>query len=102
MLIIVSGGPFAVEYLKSEDLHADSVKASWLPSVEHPILPQLSPEILASFTKGLLLSFNSGSFSVSDEWNKLLPDYKFTSPDEFLTKAWAAIDSGAKSAFTEY
>jgi hypothetical protein len=25
---------------------------------------------------------------VSDEWNRLLPDYRFTGAEEFLEKAW--------------
>lgn len=50
----------------------------------------------------LLLGYKDGAFQVSDEWNKLLPDFKFTQPEEFLTKAWAAIDAGEKSVFTDY
>jgi len=37
---------------------------------------------------GVLLGFSEGAFDVSDEWNKLLPEYKFTGAEEFLTDAW--------------
>lgn len=37
---------------------------------------------------GLLLSFSAGAWNVTDEWNQLLPDYKFTQADEFLAEAW--------------
>jgi hypothetical protein len=26
---------------------------------------------------------------VSDEWNRLLPDYRFTDAEDFLSKHWA-------------
>jgi hypothetical protein len=63
---------------------------------------QVREELAANLLKGLLLGFQDGAFQVSDEWNKLLPDYKFTQPEEFLTKAWAGIDGGEKSVFTDY
>lgn len=40
-------------------------------------------------TSGILLAIGAGGYDTSDSWNKLLPDYKFTDPEEFLTKAWA-------------
>lgn len=58
-------------------------------------------KIAADMIKCFLLGIKHGALRVSEEWNKLLPDYEFTQPEEFLTKAWAAIDGGAKSVFTE-
>lgn len=40
-------------------------------------------------TAGMILGMSVGVMSVSDEWNKLLPDYKFTSAADFLSEAWA-------------
>lgn len=37
---------------------------------------------------GLLLAISAGAYNCSDEWNRLLPDYKFTQPEEFLSEAW--------------
>ncbi|KAG9497870.1 hypothetical protein J7337_010742 [Fusarium musae] len=98
----IRGQKFKVEYLKSKDLEAGIVKASWLPLPEHPAIPaEMREKIAADMIKCFLLGIKHGALRVSDEWNKLVPEYKFTQPDEFLTKAWAAIDGGAKSAFTE-
>jgi hypothetical protein len=36
----------------------------------------------------ILLGIKDKGFVVSDEWNKLLPDYKFTQVDEFVERAW--------------
>jgi hypothetical protein len=36
----------------------------------------------------LLLAFSAGAFDGSDEWNTLLPEYKFTGIEEFLSDAW--------------
>ncbi|RGP71324.1 hypothetical protein FSPOR_3445 [Fusarium sporotrichioides] len=99
----IRGKLFTVEKLKSKDLLVGEVKASWLPLPEHPSIPiALRKELAANLVKGLLLGFQDGAFQVSDEWNKLLPDFKFTQPEEFLTKAWAGIDAGEESVFTDY
>ncbi|KAF5023091.1 hypothetical protein F66182_4848 [Fusarium sp. NRRL 66182] len=98
----IRGGPFTVAKLSSSDLRADIVKAPWLPIPDHPSIPvEIRSKYAADMTKGLLLAFKDGAFQISDEWNRLLPDYKFTAPEEFLSKAWAAIDAGAESVFTE-
>ncbi|KAM0558096.1 hypothetical protein ACHAPJ_005263 [Fusarium lateritium] len=98
----IRGGPFTVEKLKSDDLRAGDVKAPWLPLPEHPSIPvEVREQLAAGMVKGILLAFKDGGFQISDEWNKRLPDFKFTSPEEFLTKAWAELDAGAKRAFAE-
>ncbi|KAK7596991.1 hypothetical protein V3481_003595 [Fusarium oxysporum f. sp. vasinfectum] len=98
----IRGQKFKVEYLKSGDLEAGIVKALWLPLPEHPsISVEMRERVAADMIKCFLLGIKHGALRVSEEWNKLLPDYEFTQPEEFLTKAWAAIDGGAKSVFTE-
>jgi hypothetical protein len=37
---------------------------------------------------GTLLSSAKGAWDVSDAFNQLLPDYKFTKIDEFLARVW--------------
>lgn len=37
---------------------------------------------------GMLLGISVGAMSVSDEWNRLLPDLEFTRAEEFLKDAW--------------
>lgn len=36
----------------------------------------------------ILLAINDGAFEASDEWNKLLPDYKFTDAEAFVRREW--------------
>ena len=84
------GKPLDITTLKEEDVRADNIKSSWIPKFEEP---SLSPEQNAYFSKlilkGCLLSGLTRSWVVSNEWNRLLPDYKFTGAEEFLEKAWA-------------
>lgn len=84
-----AGGAFAVERIPKEDLVKGTWKTSWLPIVAHPAI---APEHLEAAAKeimaGLILAVNNGSFDISGEWNKLLPDYKFTDAKEFLSWEW--------------
>ncbi|KAF9871389.1 NmrA-like family protein [Colletotrichum karsti] len=99
----IRGGPFAVEKLKKSDLLAGTVNASWMPKITHQSMSPEAAEALAPvLLSGILLGFENGNFSTTDEWNKLLPEYEFTQPEEFLSKAWSAIDAGAKSVFDDY
>jgi hypothetical protein len=41
---------------------------------------------------GSLLSSAKGGWIVSDEINRLLPDYKFTEIEEFLANVWQGKD----------
>jgi hypothetical protein len=65
------------------------MKASWMPQID---LPGIPPEQVESATQSLLISIHlgvsAGVLHVSDEWNRLLPDFRFTSAEEFLTKVW--------------
>jgi hypothetical protein len=76
--------------LKEEDIIAGDIKTSWTPLFIDPNMP---PEQIAAFSqvivRGCLLSTLCKSWVVSDEWNKLLPDYKFDNVEEFLIKSWA-------------
>lgn len=86
---IEPGGPFNVERFKPDELESGTWNASWVPKLDHPSIP---PEQVDFFSKvivaGLLLAISAEAFRTSDEWNRLLPDYKFTQPEEFATKGW--------------
>ena len=75
--------------MNAEELESGAWKTSWLPKVDHPSIP---PEQVAVLSKtivgGLLLAISAKAFQCSDEWNRLLPDYKFTQPEEFLSAFW--------------
>jgi hypothetical protein len=65
------------------------VKSSWLPKIDHPSLtPEEIETQAATMTAGIVLGLSAGSFSVSDEWNKLIPDFEFTKAEDFLAEFW--------------
>ena len=83
------GKSFHVEKLQADDLKAGVVKCSWLPTVDHPGIPREQAEALApQLVASMLLSISTGALNVTDEWNRLLPDYQFTQAAEFLAEAW--------------
>lgn len=83
------GGDWNVEYVSGEDVKKGELKTSWVPQMSHPVIPsedraQFSKDFLVMFFQGIL----NGAWDVSDEWNERFPDYKFTSVEEYLTRAW--------------
>ncbi|KAK3291660.1 uncharacterized protein B0H64DRAFT_409694 [Chaetomium fimeti] len=85
----IRGGPFDVEKLKMEDLRSGNCTSSWLPVAGHPsIAPEDKEAAAKMITAGMLLMIGTQSFDCGDEWNRLLPDYKFTSAEEFLARVW--------------
>ena len=83
------GKSFHVEKLQADDLKAGVAKCSWLPTVDHPAIPREQAEALApQLVASMLLSISTGALRVTDEWNRLLPDYQFTQAAEFLAEAW--------------
>lgn len=85
----ITGKPFDVEKLNLEDLKAGEPKSTWIPELKHP---SLSEDQVAQFSKAViaasLVGQAQGAWVVSDEWNKLLPDYQFTGIKEFLSDVW--------------
>lgn len=78
--------------MKAEDLEAGTVKSSWLPLADHPAIPpEQVKKLSAEMVAGMLLAISKGAMDVSDEWNRRLPDYSFTTVEGFLTEAWQKI-----------
>lgn len=86
-----TGKPFEINRLKLEDVKNGVLETDFYPRI---LLPGLSEEQAAEFSKvvarGLLISIGYGALEVSDEWNKLLPDWKPTKAREFLQGVWGA------------
>jgi hypothetical protein len=59
-----------------------------LQAVHKAVLEDQAAALLKAVSIGILLSSSKGAWDISDEWNQLLPDYKFTSKENFLTQAW--------------
>ena len=84
-----TGGPFKVEKLNADELKSGTFTNSWTPKLDHPSIPPEQVDMLSKFiVAGILLAISAKGFICSDEWNRLLPDYKFTEPEEFLSEAW--------------
>ncbi|KAH7257899.1 hypothetical protein BKA59DRAFT_471262 [Fusarium tricinctum] len=85
------GKPFTIEWLKMEDLEAGELKTDNYPRLELPSIPQEQIEAFSKMaTIGVLIAFHRGVWTVSDEWNQLLPGYKFTKVEDLLKKAWGS------------
>lgn len=78
-----------VEKIPLDDLKRLSFKTSWLPVADHPSVPvETRNEMAAGIVAGFLQAADAGAFTVTNEWNQLLPDKKFTTAEEFLTEVW--------------
>ena len=83
------GAPFKIEKLKADELESGVWKSSWVPKIDHPSIPPEQVAMLSgTMVASILLAISANAFSCSDEWNRLLPDYKFAQPEEFLSEAW--------------
>lgn len=84
-----TGHPFTIDKVKLEDLENGNLKTSWSLETSHS---SVSGEEAASMLKavlvGTLLSSAKGAWDMSDDLNRLLPDYEFTRIEEFLAKVW--------------
>jgi len=56
---------------------------------QEPAIPaEQVDELAAGMVAGMLLGISAGAMSVSDEWNRLLPNCEFTPAEDFLVEAW--------------
>lgn len=89
---MILGGPVTLELAEVADLQAGILKVS-LPRPEHPSIPEEQRELVhAPLWSGLLLASTKGTHLVTDEWNRLLPDYSFESVEDYAARA----DKGRK------
>ncbi|XDG06848.1 hypothetical protein ABKA04_006463 [Annulohypoxylon sp. FPYF3050] len=83
--------PFTVKWHKLEDLEAKT-KMEAPPIDSNFDLHTAAPEVIEGFmeyaTRSILQGIHRGAYDVSDEWNKLLPDYNFTQVEDFVKKYW--------------
>ncbi|KAI1210029.1 NAD(P)-binding protein [Annulohypoxylon truncatum] len=85
------GRPFTVKWYKLEDLEAKTKTEA--PPIDasfdlHTAAPEVVEAFLEYATRGILQAIHRGAYNVTDEWNKLLPDYKFTQVEDFVKKYW--------------
>jgi hypothetical protein len=85
----IIGRPFTIDKVKLEDLENGILTASWTLEASHPsVTGDQVEKMLKTVLIGTLLSSAKGAWDVSDEVNKLLPDFKFTQMEDFLTTVW--------------
>jgi len=85
----IPGYPFTIDKVKLGDLENGILTASWTLEASHPsVTGDQVEKMLKTVLIGTLLSSAKGAWDVSDEFNKLLPGFKFTQIEDFLTKVW--------------
>ncbi|KAL6354237.1 hypothetical protein LRP88_12571 [Fusarium phalaenopsidis] len=85
----IRGEPFTIEWLKMEDLAAGELKTDNYPRIDLPSTPKDQVEAFSKMAvMGVLIAMTRGVWTVSDEWNKIFPDYKFTGVEELLKEVW--------------
>ena len=89
-LLHETGQPFTIDKVKLEDLENGILTASWKLEASHPSVTDQdqAEKMMKTVLVGTLLSSVKGAWDVSDEMNKLLPDFKFTQLEDFLALNW--------------
>ncbi|CAI6099273.1 unnamed protein product [Clonostachys chloroleuca] len=83
------GEPFSIDKVSIKDLEAGDLKTSWnLEAVHKAVSDEQASSLLKAVSIGILLSSTKGAWDISNEWNELLPDFKFTQADDFLGAVW--------------
>ncbi|EFX06278.1 hypothetical protein CMQ_6599 [Grosmannia clavigera kw1407] len=55
----------------------------------HSVSEEEADKMFETVLVGILLGCAKGAWEVSDEWNKLLPDFKFTKVVDFVADVWS-------------
>ncbi|KAE9378972.1 NAD(P)-binding protein [Stipitochalara longipes BDJ] len=85
----VRGQAFSIDKVKLEDLENGILTASWTLDASHPSVARDQVErMMKAVLVGTLLSSAKGAWDVSDDFNQLLPDFKFAQVENFLTEVW--------------
>ncbi|KAI0383591.1 NAD(P)-binding protein [Hypomontagnella monticulosa] len=83
------GRPFTVNWLKKEDVEAIEWKSEWYEGIDlRNAPPERFQQFMSVAVQGILIGISRGAYDVSNEWNKLLPDYEFTQVGDFVKKIW--------------
>lgn len=85
----ITGHPFTIDKVRLEDLENGILTASWTLEASHQtVTGDQIEKMLKIVLIGTLIGSAKGAWDVSDEVNKLLPDFRFTQIDDFLTEVW--------------
>ncbi|KAH7143719.1 hypothetical protein EDB81DRAFT_796224 [Dactylonectria macrodidyma] len=80
---------FKVDKVSYEAAKAGTAELPWCPQLTHKgVPPEMRTAVSNHITLAYMTSLAEGAWSVSDDWNQLLPDYAFSSAEEYLRKVW--------------
>lgn len=83
------GQKFVVESVEKSDLEDGRFTSSWFPVIVHPSVPEDQKDAFSQrYFSASILAIERGGWDASKEWNELLPDFRFTSAEEFLSNIW--------------
>ncbi|CAG9950120.1 unnamed protein product [Clonostachys rosea f. rosea IK726] len=87
----VRGTPFTVESLQQEDVESGELKTDNFFRVPFPEIPEDQVESFSKLaTISVMLGAKHGLWTVTDEWNEILPDHEFTQVEDFLREIWGS------------
>ncbi|KAI1085985.1 NAD(P)-binding protein [Rostrohypoxylon terebratum] len=85
----IRGRPFAIDKVKVEDLENGELKTNWnIEAIHQMVSADQAAAFLKAVSIGILLSSSKGAWDISDDMNRLFPDFEFTSIEKFLTGIW--------------
>jgi hypothetical protein len=78
-----------VERVEKADLDNGVLRTSWVPIMQHPVIPEGKQE---EFSRRVFVEFmgamERGAWDVGGEWNERFPDVEFMGVEEYLRKTW--------------
>ncbi|CAH0018928.1 unnamed protein product [Clonostachys rhizophaga] len=87
----VRGTRFTIESLEQKDLEAGELKTDNFFRVPFPDIPEDQVESFSQLaTISVMLGAKHGLWTVTDEWNEILPDHEFTQVEDFLREIWGS------------
>lgn len=91
MLKLFPGTRFTIENLEQKDLEAGELKTDNFFRVPFPDIPEGQVESFSKLaTISVMLGAKHGLWTVTDEWNEILPEQKFTQVEDFLREIWGS------------
>lgn len=77
-----------LDLAEETDLAAGALNVE-MPPLAHPSIPEDQRKAWhVPGWVGLLSATAKGAWTVSDEWNKIFPDYKFETVEDYVKKVW--------------
>ncbi|KAF9870063.1 hypothetical protein CkaCkLH20_12422 [Colletotrichum karsti] len=84
-------GSFDIEKVDEGDILSGQLSAEWVPILKHPGIPVGQEVVMSRFTAQQFIQGTiTGAWDVSDDWNKLMPNFTFTSAKDYLTEIWGS------------